>query len=256
MNMLEKMLNDISSDIRVEDGMFNISNDVHMEVMREYLVKKGLPIESVVDFSNSVLEGKYPERQAYNKDGILVTFPTPQHKAKAIERGTHFEENPMKGKSNLFSAPQQSNDAPNNVSKQDSEKPTEPITNLPVSNAAAKDSKDVQVTTNVAPLSTPEEKPVKEPTELPKPVVKTPEEKMADKEMIKKIFKGDDFMLEAIDSEEKITFNRTQFNIKYSLFKYHINNLFKALEKNINAPINSVSYDIEELKATIDSFKL
>jgi hypothetical protein len=41
-----------------------------------------------------MVEGKYPERQAFNKDGVLVTFPTPQHKAKAISRGTHFEENP------------------------------------------------------------------------------------------------------------------------------------------------------------------
>jgi hypothetical protein len=100
--ILEKMLNDISADDRIEDGIFSLENDAHMEVMREYLETRGISREQVVEFSNSVLEGKYPERQAYNKDGILVTFPTPQHKAKAIERGTHFEENPMKGKSNFI----------------------------------------------------------------------------------------------------------------------------------------------------------
>jgi hypothetical protein len=54
-----------------------------------------------------MLEGKYPERQAYNTNGILVTFPTPEYKQKAIARGTHFEENPKRGQANVFTGDEQ-----------------------------------------------------------------------------------------------------------------------------------------------------
>ena len=100
--LLEKILSEVSLDERVGDGMFNIEEDAHMEALRDYLTKKGIDEESVKSFSNKVLEGKYPERQAYNAKGILVTFPTPEYKQAAIKRGTHFEEDPMKKASNIF----------------------------------------------------------------------------------------------------------------------------------------------------------
>ena len=56
---------------------------------------------------NKMLEGRYPDRQAYNANGILVTFPTPEYKQKAIERGSHFEQNPKKGQANVFSGDEQ-----------------------------------------------------------------------------------------------------------------------------------------------------
>ena len=52
--------------------------------------------------TNGGVEGKYPERQAYNAKGILVTFPTPEYKADAIKRGTHFEEDPTRKAQNVF----------------------------------------------------------------------------------------------------------------------------------------------------------
>ena len=76
--LVNKILNEVSLDEKVKDGMFNIENDLHMEALREYLSNKGIDEESVNTFSNRVLEGKYPERQAYNAKGILVTFPTPE----------------------------------------------------------------------------------------------------------------------------------------------------------------------------------
>ena len=36
--------------------------------------------------------GESNEQDDKYKDGILVTFPTPKHKAKAIRNRTHFEE--------------------------------------------------------------------------------------------------------------------------------------------------------------------
>jgi hypothetical protein len=56
--------------------------------------------------NNNVLEGKYPERQAYNAKGILVTFPNPEYKTAALARGTHFEVDPKKAQSNIEFSPE------------------------------------------------------------------------------------------------------------------------------------------------------
>lgn len=96
-----ELLNEICLDRRISDGIFDIFNNQHMEVLREKLVEMGIPSKEVVEIANAVIEGKYPERQAYNANGILVTFPNPEYKQRAIRRGTHFEEDPTKGQSNL-----------------------------------------------------------------------------------------------------------------------------------------------------------
>lgn len=92
--IIENILRDVCLDPRITNGTFCIEEDQHMEVLRDYFLKKGIPQDEIIKINNKILEGKYPQRQAYNKDGILCTFPTPQHKAKAIARGTHFEKNP------------------------------------------------------------------------------------------------------------------------------------------------------------------
>ena len=96
-----ELVNEICLDSRVESGMFDMFNDQHMSVLREKLTEMGLPENEVVEIANAVIEGKYPERQAYNANGILVTFPNADYKQRAIRRGTHFEEDPTKGQSNL-----------------------------------------------------------------------------------------------------------------------------------------------------------
>ena len=93
--LIEKILRDISADDRISDGIFRIENDTHMGVLRDYFIKRGLTHEVAVHISNRMTEGKFPEKQAYNRDGVLCTFPTPQHKSRAIARGTHFEKNPV-----------------------------------------------------------------------------------------------------------------------------------------------------------------
>jgi hypothetical protein len=216
--LLDKIINDVSLDERVSDGMFSIEEDSHMEALREYLSKKGLDEEAVRSFSNRVLEGKYPERQAYNAKGILVTFPTPEYKAEAIKRGTHFEKDPTKGQSNLFSNPK--TPPPTSPPKGESDKkepaPTTPKTSLPVSQASDVPSTDsdttaqtVQPKTTAAPqqtpVSTPDAEAPKEPTDLPLPPVKSPAEKEADKTAIKTMLKGDDYMLNEVT--EFIQFN-------------------------------------------------
>lgn len=115
-NVLDKILTDICLDERVQDGIFDIGNNVHMEVFREYLCKKGIPKNTVNEIVNLVVEkGKHPERQAWNKNGILVTFPTPEYKQRALQRGTHFEKNPKAGQTNLFGGGQTAPQAPTPV---------------------------------------------------------------------------------------------------------------------------------------------
>jgi hypothetical protein len=80
-----------------------------MNALRDYFLKRGITKEAAIHVTNRMVEGKFPERQAYNKDGILVTFPTPKHKANAISRGTHFEKNPSpQNSSSQNSTPDQS----------------------------------------------------------------------------------------------------------------------------------------------------
>jgi len=101
-------LSELCLDRRVDDGIFDIFNNDHMEILREKFSEMGIPKGEVVEYANKVIEGKYPERQAYNSKGILVTFPNPEYKQRALKRRTHFEEDPTKGQTNLdFNAPAQ-----------------------------------------------------------------------------------------------------------------------------------------------------
>lgn len=105
---VSELLSELCLDRRVDDGIFDIFNNDHMEILREKLYEMGIPNGEVVELANKVIEGKYPERQAYNSKGILVTFPNPEYKQRAIKRRTHFEEDPTKGQTNLdFNAPAQ-----------------------------------------------------------------------------------------------------------------------------------------------------
>ena len=219
--LLEKIINDVSLDERVSNGMFSIEEATHMDALREYLSKRGIDENTVKSFSNKVLEGKYPERQAFNSDGILVTFPTPEYKAEAIKRGTHFEKDPTKGQSNLFAGHSTNAPTPSDSGKDKKEPttsvPSQPKTNLPVSQAsnvpATTDDNSqtapVQAQTTAAPqqvpTSTPSSLPVREPTDLPPPLPKSQPEKEADKKAIKTMLKGDDYMLEQVS--EYIKFN-------------------------------------------------
>lgn len=93
-NIVDRVFAEVCLDERIKDGIFRLEEEEHMNALRDYFLKKGITKEAVTHVTNRMVEGRFPERQAYNKDGILVTFPTPQHKAKAIQRGTHFEKNP------------------------------------------------------------------------------------------------------------------------------------------------------------------
>ena len=102
----KSLINDICCDGRIKDGIFDFRNQEHVFVLQEYLEKAGCDVNYVVEKTANLFEaGRFPERQAYNKDGILVTFPSKEYKDRAVNKGTHFAENPKKSDANIFKTP-------------------------------------------------------------------------------------------------------------------------------------------------------
>lgn len=102
----KSLINDICCDSRIRDGVFDLGNPDHVFVLQEYLEKSGCAVDYIVEKTANLFEaGKFPERQAYNKDGILVTFPNKEYRDRAVNKGTHFAENPKKSDANIFTTP-------------------------------------------------------------------------------------------------------------------------------------------------------
>jgi hypothetical protein len=239
--LIDKILRDISLDERINDGIFTIDNHEHILVLQEYLMSKGIDEKSVVEVTNKMLEGKFPERQAYNKNGILVTFPTPEYKQRALQRGTHFEENPMKKEPNVsFQQPAGQPAAtaaqPPTASEQPAEpkqeKPREepsqlaPATSEPAAPAAppaapaaqtapsAPEAPQVPQATPTAPAvpasvppTVPAAAPTPPPPAVPAPVIKTPEQKQAEAEYVEKLLTTEISIDEAKKNGWKQTLN-------------------------------------------------
>lgn len=98
---IDMVLSEVCSDPRIKNGSIDLSNVDHLLVLKEYVVNHtdeefSNDLFTILICKNGILinEGNYPERQAYNADGILVTFPDPESKKAAIKRGTHFENPP------------------------------------------------------------------------------------------------------------------------------------------------------------------
>ena len=101
---LESIIHDVCCDDRIKDGVLRLENPEHVFVLQEYLEKAGYNINEIVAKTAKLfVEGRFPDRQAYNKDGILVTFPSTEYRARAVDKGTHFAENPKKNVGTLFS---------------------------------------------------------------------------------------------------------------------------------------------------------
>ena len=190
-DIYRKVLNEVCLDDRISGGIVNFSDPDHIDVLREYMVKIGIPESVAIQETNKLMEkGQHPERQAYNKNGILVTFPTPDHKQKAISAGAHFENDPTK--------------APPNVTFDQGQPASEP--------AAADPTTTDQATTPApapaaAPAPTPAPADAPTPTPAPAPVpapaappapekIDTPQEKAATAAVIKQILRSDDTVLE------------------------------------------------------------
>jgi hypothetical protein len=97
-NVLDRVFAEVCLDERITDGVFRMDETEHMNALRDFFVKKGITKDAAITVTNRMVEGKYPDRQAYRKeDGILVTWPSPKHKHKAMHEnpGKYVEENPF-----------------------------------------------------------------------------------------------------------------------------------------------------------------
>jgi len=179
-DLIETILNDVCLDERIETGVFDVNDSRHIVVLWEYLINKGIPKKLVNEECNRLVEkGQHPDRQAYNKDGLLITFPTPKHKADAISKGTHFENDPTKPAPNIFDDPQ-------------SPGPGQPSPGAPVGN-------EPPTTAPPSPEKPPQPAPTPEPPVKPD-TVSTPAEKSATSALIKQMMKSDDSILEKVAS--------------------------------------------------------
>ena len=172
--LIFEALDKSSTDISIEDGVFDITKQEHIEILRSNLLEVGMSVETVTDYLNKVVEGKYPARQAYNKNGILVTFPTPDYKQKAIAKGTHFDKNPNKRDANVFTDDPTDQEKPN-VEPEPEQKPTPDQPKSPEQ-----------------PAAQPEK-----PKDDEDPDTRTPEEKQADAANVEKILRTEYTLEEA-----------------------------------------------------------
>jgi len=100
---LQSVLLEAAIDHRVPSGVLDINDDAHRMVIAEKLLDRGIDPTVVLEVVNKLAlkDGKYPDRQAYNKEGWLVTFPTPEHRAAAIKKKTHFASDPTHGRGGM-----------------------------------------------------------------------------------------------------------------------------------------------------------
>ena len=100
---IEDIIMEISLDSRIDEGIFDIYNPDHLEIMGEHMNARGLDKSLIQEIMEKVIqtEGKYPERQAYNKDGWLVTFPSTEYRDAAVKKGTHSISDPTHGKGGM-----------------------------------------------------------------------------------------------------------------------------------------------------------
>ena len=101
--IIENLITECECDARIENGVLDLYNTDHLIVLSEHMANLGISESEIEEFiiETGVLEGKYPERQAYNKEGWLVTFPSKEYRDAAIKKRTHFGSDPTHGKGGM-----------------------------------------------------------------------------------------------------------------------------------------------------------
>jgi hypothetical protein len=95
---IENLLNEVCLDDRIPSGVFDINKSEHRGILKECaanMVNDEFATELSEVLQSLEEKGNFPERQAYNKDGILVTFPDKESKDAAIARGSHQDSPPI-----------------------------------------------------------------------------------------------------------------------------------------------------------------
>ncbi len=199
-NIVDNVFAEVCLDERISGGIFRLEEEEHMNALRDHFISRGIAREAAIAVTNRMLEGRFPERQAYNADGVLVTFPTPKHKADAIKRGTHFEENPAPQNATPPKEPEKRPDLePTDKAPKDEPETAPKATNgdSPVVNKVASNGLEFDVEP-VRGAEKPEDvpQPPAPPTQPAAP--KSPMQTAAEKEVIKQILAMDDTALSPV----------------------------------------------------------
>jgi hypothetical protein len=106
MKSIDKFIYDIiteaSLDTRIPSGIIDLKNVDHIQVVAEIMYDSCQNEDVVNEFLNKFLsEGKHPDRQAFNKEGWLVTFPSKEYRDAALKKGTHSISDPTHGKGGM-----------------------------------------------------------------------------------------------------------------------------------------------------------
>jgi hypothetical protein len=100
-----KLFEQIVSELecaKIESGIFDVYNPDHLILFVEHMVEFGMSEMAAEQYLEMALEeGKYPDRQAFNKEGWLVTFPSKGYRDAAIKKGTHSISDPTHGKGGM-----------------------------------------------------------------------------------------------------------------------------------------------------------
>lgn len=204
-NILDNVFAEVCLDERVSDGIFRMDETGHMDALRDYFVKRGIAKESAIHITNRMVEGKYPDRQAYRaEDGILVTWPSPKHKQKSMREnpGKYVEQNPFPKKEE----PREPREPADRDPHKDSEKSSpnvkpveEPSTdrqpssdNRPGSNLFTQEPPVKQGDKQLSVEPIPGTPAAQAPQLPPQPIQKTPAQIAAEKEVVNQIIKQDD----------------------------------------------------------------
>jgi hypothetical protein len=183
-NIIDYILSEVSLDDRV-NGIFLMENNIHMDVLREYLIEHGIPRDEVLEMTNKMVEGNYPDRQIFRSDtGQLVTFPSPEYKAKAIKEnpGKYTEQDPNPKKD----VPAEPTEKP----IQNTEEPSSaPLKQEPIPTEKTPNIFEPQQSLKVEPINQ-QQSPTQQAQPI-QPLPKTPQAIAAEKEYINQIFDTD-----------------------------------------------------------------
>jgi len=199
--LTDTVFREVCLDERVSDGIFRLDNSEHMDALRDHFIKKGITKEASIHVTNRMVEGKYPDRQAWRKeDGILVTWPSPKHMAKAMKEnpGKYTDKNP----SPKPEEPPQSKEEPLSP-PQSKEEPKSADTGGDTGDNSRIGSIFSNPTTVAGNLEVEpprgDQKPVPISNPVPSVAPRTPERIAAEKEVVKQIINMDDNAMSKID---------------------------------------------------------
>ncbi len=213
--IIDEILADVCLDSRIPDGIFRMTEESHMDALRDQLIKRGISRDIVTEITNRMLEGNFPDRQAWRvEDNRCVTWANAREKALALQKhpGKYTDTEPPKPKPSP-SRRRRSRQSPSEMpakeplSNEPMEKepdgegqPERGVNIFPQADTVQQGGRELEIepphsmeTPEPAPKSILPSQPVK------KEVSKTPQRIAAEKAVAYQILTGDDHSMNKID---------------------------------------------------------